>query len=91
MNSLTYASCVLVILAALTLYLACAHQKLVSSPLPRRLLLIVGILLVIVAEFLLLQFFGSATSIFMLLTTLMLFWTLSPIAFAYFHSQRKKR
>jgi len=70
--------------AAITLYLASPNQLLVERPLPHRVLAVVGLMLLVVALLLCRQLAGSATAVFILLTLMMLLWSLGPPLIAYF-------
>ncbi|WP_116368159.1 hypothetical protein [Parahaliea mediterranea] len=84
MNTLlALATLACLIAAALGLYLASPHQKLTTRTLPARTLALSGCALVGVSFYLLNRYFGSATSVFLLLTALMLLWSLPPLAVAY--------
>lgn len=79
-----------VVIAAMTLYLASPHQQLVLSALPRRVLAVTGVLALILALILINQFTGSATSVFILLTGLSLLWTLVPPLLSYIRAVREE-
>ncbi|TXS94033.1 hypothetical protein FV139_10500 [Parahaliea maris] len=76
-------------LAALCLYLASPHQKLVQRPLPGRALALTGIALGVSTLALLNSYFGPAIAVFILVTGLMLLWSLPPLAIAWLHHKRQ--
>ncbi|TXS94400.1 hypothetical protein [Parahaliea aestuarii] len=83
MNTLlVLATLACLIAAALSLYLASPHQKLIARALPARVLASAGAVLIVASLYLLSRFFGTATSAFILLTALMLLWSLPPLAIA---------
>lgn len=82
------AAAVLIVLGAGLLYLASPNQRLYAAALPLRLLALTGMLLLLVALLLLLQFSGSATSVFILLTGVMLMWTVPPMVIGYLRHKR---
>lgn len=73
--------------AALALYLASPHQKLVQSPLPRCALAWTGVALLVVALAVLASIAGSATAVYIHLTILMLLWSVPPLALAWWRAQ----
>lgn len=79
-----------VVVAAIMLYLSSPHQKLVLRELPQRTFFIVGLILIVVSLVLFVQFFGSATSVFIVLTVLMLLWSIPPLLIAYVRAKRSE-
>ena len=79
-----------IILSALMLYLASRHQKLLSKALPRKTLGTAGSVLALASLVLLRQVSGPAVSVFILMTGLMLLWTLVPLAIAYNRARREQ-
>lgn len=79
---------IIIIVAAVILYLAGSHQKLILRPLPKKSLLITGVSLLALVLYFLLQFMGSAISVFIVLTILMLVWSILPLIVVYFREER---
>ena len=86
---LAMGAAVAMIVAAAAFYLASPHQKLIGRTMPRRLLAGAGLVFSAAALVLLLQLAGPATSVFILLTGLMLLWTVPPLLIAYLRARRE--
>ena len=76
--------------AAFLLYLASPNQKLFLRSLPHKSLGITGAICIVIALTALVQIAGSATSVFIVLTVLMLFWTVLPPLLVYFKDKQEK-
>jgi len=79
----------IVVMAALLIYMSAKHQKLVISTLPRKALAMAGTALVIITLIMLMSFAGSATSVFILLSFLMAFFTLFPPLVAFLKTAKE--
>jgi len=73
----------------LLLYLATPHQKLTRRPLPKTPALVGGGAALVLALVLFLQLTGPATAVFVLMTAVMLLWSLPPVLFAWRRHRRK--
>jgi len=73
----------LIISGSMLLYLASRNQKVTVRALPGRIFSLVGGLSLVTALVLLRQYSGSATSVFILMTGVMLVWTIPPMVIAY--------
>ena len=92
MTFILLAAAFLMVSGAGLLYLASPNQKLVGRTVPCRLFSIVGLMSLVTALPLLLKYSGSGTSVFILITGVMLLWTILPMAIAYFrHKQEAQK
>lgn len=78
-----YAAVVLIAISATLFYLGSANQRLLSRALSAKLSAGAGTACGAVALVLLLGYSGPATAVYILLTGLMLLWTVVPLTIAY--------
>ncbi len=73
----------IVLISSLLLYLAAPHQKLLQGSSLSRPIAWAGLVGLIVGTALLMRWAGSATSIFIAMTVAMAFWSVIPLAIAW--------
>lgn len=80
----------LILLGALVLYLASPHEALLATPVRRKAPISLAVLGLLAAQAVLVRHFGTATSAFVLMTALMLLWTVPPVVIAWFRHRKKQ-
>lgn len=79
------------VIAALLLYLASPHQRLAARVWPAKLSVTASVVLAAFAGWMMARVTGPATAVFIVLTVLMLLWTLVPLALAHRHHLKQRR